>query len=257
MLRSASEIGRFVQGSILVTSITDPDWVPIMKLAAAVVTDHGGRTSHAAIVSRELGLPAIVGTGTATSALRDGDSVTVSCAEGDVGNVYAGRAEFEKQSLDTAAIPSTRTEVMLNVANPAAAFRWWRLPADGVGLARIEFLISHDIMIHPLALVRTDAVRSRRERAAIAKLTRGWPSKEEYFVSKLAEGDLIGSPHAYAALAKLQASAGEAQKSAEAVKRCEGMTSTPAICAPKGAAPAAVPAKAKDPAPAADVRHRA
>jgi pyruvate,water dikinase len=188
VLASAAEIGRFVPGSVLVTSITDPDWVPIMKLAAAVVTDHGGRTSHAAIVSRELGLPAIVGTGTATSALRDGDVVTVSCAEGDVGNVYAGRVEFEKQSLDTAAIPSTRTKVMLNVANPSAAFRWWRLPADGVGLARIEFIIGHDIRAHPLALVRPEAVLSRRERGAIEKLTRDWPSAQEYFVAKLASG---------------------------------------------------------------------
>jgi pyruvate,water dikinase len=188
VLKSAGDIGRFVPGSVLVTSITDPDWVPIMKLAAAVVTDHGGRTSHAAIVSRELGLPAIVGTGNATSALRDGDVVTVSCAEGDVGNVYAGRVEFEKQSLDTASIPSTRTKVMLNVANPAAAFRWWRLPADGVGLARIEFIIGHDIRAHPLALVRPEAVASRRERAAIEKLTRDWPSAQEYFVAKLASG---------------------------------------------------------------------
>jgi pyruvate,water dikinase len=188
VLKSAGEIGRFVPGSVLVTSITDPDWVPIMKLAAAVVTDHGGRTSHAAIVSRELGLPAIVGAGNATSALRDGDVVTVSCAEGDVGNVYAGRVEFEKQSLDTTAIPSTRTKVMLNVANPAAAFRWWRLPADGVGLARIEFIIGHDIRVHPLALVRPEAVVSRRERGAIEKLTRDWPSAQEYFVAKLASG---------------------------------------------------------------------
>jgi pyruvate, water dikinase len=188
VLRSAKEIGGFVPGSVLVTSITDPDWVPVMKLAAAVVTDHGGRTSHAAIVSRELGLPAIVGTGTATAALRDGDVVTVSCAEGDTGAVYAGSAEFEKQTLDTASIPATRTQVMLNVANPAAAFRWWRLPADGVGLARIEFIISHDIKVHPLALVRPEAVASRRERNAVEKLTRGWPSPQEYFVEKLASG---------------------------------------------------------------------
>ncbi len=188
VLQTAGEIGRFVPGSVLVTSITDPDWVPIMKLAAAVVTDHGGRTSHAAIVSRELGLPAIVGTGNATSVLRDGDVVTVSCAEGDVGNVYTGRAEFEKQTLDVAAIPGTRTQVMLNVGNPAAAFRWWRLPSDGVGLARIEFIIGHDIKAHPLALARPEAVASRRERNAIEKLTRGWPSPREYFVAKLASG---------------------------------------------------------------------
>jgi pyruvate,water dikinase len=188
VLRGAEEIGRFVPGSVLVTRITDPDWVPVMKLAAAVVTDHGGRTSHAAIVSRELGLPAIVGTGTATAMLRDGATVTVSCAEGDTGFVYEGRAEFEKQSLDTASIPATRTHVLLNVGNPAAAFRWWRLPADGVGLARIEFIIGHDIKAHPLALLRPDAVESPRDRRTLEKLTRGWPSGQEYFVAKLASG---------------------------------------------------------------------
>jgi pyruvate,water dikinase len=188
VLRGAEEIGRFVPGSVLVTSTTDPDWVPIMKLAAAVVTDHGGRTSHAAIVSRELGLPAIVGTGHATATLRDGATVTVSCAEGDTGVVYEGRAEFEKQSLDTSSIPATRTQVLLNVANPAAAFRWWKLPADGIGLARIEFIIGHDIKAHPLALVRPEAVTSSGERKALQKLTRGWPSGQEYFVSKLASG---------------------------------------------------------------------
>jgi pyruvate,water dikinase len=188
VLRSAEELGRFVPGSVLVTSITDPDWVPVMKQAAAVVTDHGGRTSHAAIVSRELGLPAVVGTGTATATLTDGETVTVSCAEGDTGVVYAGRAEFTRETLDTASIPATRTQVMLNVANPAAAFRWWRLPADGVGLARIEFIIGHGIKAHPLALARPDAVASRRDRARLAKLTSGWPSPQEYFVAKLASG---------------------------------------------------------------------
>jgi pyruvate,water dikinase len=188
VLRSAAEIGRFVPGSVLVTPMTDPDWVPVMKLAAAVVTDHGGRTSHAAIVSRELGLPAIVGTSEATTTLRDGETVTVCCAEGDTGAVYDGRAEFERQTLDTSTIPATRTQVMLNVANPAAAFRWWRLPSDGVGLARIEFMIGHDIKAHPLALLRPDAVASRRERAAVRRLTSDWPSPQEYFVAKLASG---------------------------------------------------------------------
>src|SRR5690606_14924461 len=122
-----------------VTRTTDPDWVPIMKRAAAIITDHGGRTSHAAIVSRELGLPAIVGTGNATHVLHDLQDITVSCAEGDQGFVYDGRLEFETRDLDLASIPATRTQVMLNLGNPAAAFRWWRIPADGVGLARMEF----------------------------------------------------------------------------------------------------------------------
>src|SRR5690606_28443770 len=136
VIESAREIARFVEGSVLVTATTDPDWVPIMKRAAAIVTDHGGRTSHAAIVSRELGLPAIVGTGNATAVLRDGQEVTVSCAEGDEGFVYGGTAEVTVEDIRLDAVPETRTKVMLNLANPSAAARWWRLPVDGVGLAR-------------------------------------------------------------------------------------------------------------------------
>jgi pyruvate,water dikinase len=188
LLGSAAEIDRFTPGSVLVTGTTDPDWVPVMRQAAAIVTDHGGRTSHAAIVSRELGLPALVGTGNATAVLRAGQEVTVSCAEGDTGAVYDGIAEFHAESLDLSQLPATRTAVMLNLANPAAAFRWWRLPADGVGLARIEFVISHDIRVHPLALLDPGAVESKRERAQIEALTAGWPDKQEYFVAKLAEG---------------------------------------------------------------------
>ena len=173
-LENAKSIARFEPGSILVTSITDPDWVPIMKRAAAIVTDHGGRTSHAAIVSRELGLPAIVGTGSATRVLRDGQAVTVSCAEGDAGSVYAGIADVTERSIDIAGIPATRTKVMLNVANPAAAFAWWQLPADGVGLARIEFIVSHDIKIHPLALLNPEAVRARRSGRVSSGSRDGW-----------------------------------------------------------------------------------
>jgi pyruvate, water dikinase len=188
VLQSAAEIDRFVPGSVLVTPITDPDWVPVMKQAAAVVTDHGGRTSHAAIVSRELGLPAVVGTGAGTTTLRDGQMVTVSCAEGDIGAVYDGSAEFDVEELDTGTIPATRTHVLLNVGNPDAAFRWWRLPTDGVGLTRIEFIIGHDIKAHPLALLRPESVVSRKERAAIARLTKDWASPAEYFVAQLASG---------------------------------------------------------------------
>jgi pyruvate,water dikinase len=187
-LSSAAEIERFEPGSVLVTGITDPDWVPIMKRAAAIVTDHGGRTSHAAIVSRELGLPAVVGTRTATRVLRDRQQITVSCAEGDVGSVYDGIADYSVASLDLGAIPKTRTHVMLNLANPDAAFRWWQLPADGVGLVRIEFIVTHDIQVHPLALLHPKAVASRAERAAIDRLTRGWPDREEFFVAQLASG---------------------------------------------------------------------
>jgi pyruvate,water dikinase len=188
VIASAADIDRFVPGSVLVTSNTDPDWVPIMKTAAAIVTDHGGRTSHAAIVSRELGLPAVVGTHDATKVLKDRQEITVSCAEGDEGVVYDGIGVYAVEHVDLERVPPTRTQVMLNVANPAAAFRWWRLPADGVGLARMEFIIGHEIKVHPLALVNPGAVSARSERAAIARLLRGWPSGEEYFVSKLAGG---------------------------------------------------------------------
>ncbi|ACG80138.1 phosphoenolpyruvate synthase (plasmid) [Phenylobacterium zucineum HLK1] len=188
LIASPEEIGRFVDGAVLVTTSTDPDWVPIMKRAAAIVTDHGGRTSHAAIVSRELGLPAIVGTGDATQVLHDEQEITVSCAEGDQGFVYEGRAEFEVQALDAAGLPPTRTQVMLNLANPATAFRWWRLPADGVGLARMEFVVSNHIRVHPMALVRFDALKDEAARQAIAKLTEGYADRTEYFVDRLSRG---------------------------------------------------------------------
>lgn len=187
LIRDASDIERFRDGAVLVTENTDPDWVPIMKRAAAVVTDHGGRTSHAAIVSRELGLPAVVGTGNATHVLHDEQEVTVSCAEGEEGFVYEGAAEFEVTELSVADIPETRTKVMLNLANPAAALRWWRLPADGVGLARMEFVISNHVKAHPMALIRFDTL-SEEDKRLIAELTRGHESKPGYFVDQLSLG---------------------------------------------------------------------
>ena len=188
LIESAADIADFIDGSILVTSTTDPDWVPIMKRAVAIVTDHGGRTSHAAIVSRELGLPAIVGAGNATEVLHTGQEVTVSCAEGDEGFIYAGRATFTEEVLDVTDIPETRTRVMLNLGNPGAAFRWWRLPADGVGLARMEFVISNAIRVHPMALVHHDTLRDEAAKAEIAALTAGYPDKAEYFVDRLSRG---------------------------------------------------------------------
>lgn len=188
MLESARDIDRFIDGSILVTANTDPDWVPIMKRAAAIVTDHGGRTSHAAIVSRELGLPAIVGTGNATEVLHDQQEITVSCAEGDQGFVYEGIADIVGTETDLSAIPATRTQVMLNLANPAAALRWWQLPADGVGLARMEFVINTHLRIHPMALAHYDSIADPATRAAIDELTRGHADKTEYFVERLARG---------------------------------------------------------------------
>ena len=135
VVRDAKDIESFVDGSVLVTRMTDPDWVPVMKRAAGIITDHGGPTSHAAIVSRELGVPAVVGTRNATEALSDGVKVTLSCAEGEEGRVYEGLLEFSVEEVDMKALPATRTDVMINVASPAAAFKWWRLPAAGVGLA--------------------------------------------------------------------------------------------------------------------------
>ena len=188
LIESPRDIDRFVDGAILVTRTTDPDWVPIMRRAAAIVTDHGGRTSHAAIVSRELGLPAIVGTGNATEVLHSEQDVTVSCAEGELGFVYEGFADYEAKELDLADIPETRTQVMLNLANPAAAFRWWRIPADGVGLARMEFVVSNHIKIHPMALVRYGTLTDENAKRQIAELTEGYQDKTEYFVDRLARG---------------------------------------------------------------------
>lgn len=188
IIESPSAIDRFVDGAILVTRTTDPDWVPIMRRAAAIVTDHGGRTSHAAIISRELGLPAIVGTGNATELLHDRQEVTVSCAEGDRGFVYEGLADYDVEELDLTAIPATRTRVMLNLANPAAAFRWWRIPADGVGLARMEFVVGNHIKIHPMALVHYDELPDPAAKRAIAALTDGYRQKTDYFVDRLARG---------------------------------------------------------------------
>jgi pyruvate, water dikinase len=188
MIENARDIAQFVDGSILVTGTTDPDWVPIMKRARAIITDHGGRTSHAAIVSRELGLPAIVGTGNATEILSSGLDVTVSCAEGDTGIIYDDTARFESEIVDISKIPQTKTEIMLNLANPSAAFRWWRLPAEGVGLARMEFVISNHIRIHPMALVRYETLKDESAKQAISQMTAGYADKTEYFVDHLSRG---------------------------------------------------------------------
>lgn len=188
LIEDAKDIGRFVDGSILVTQATDPDWVPIMKRAKAIITDHGGRTSHAAIVSRELGLPAIVGTSNATYVLHSDKEVTVSCAEGTTGFVYDGDAEITEETVDLTNLPTVRTNVMLNLANPAAAYRWWRLPADGIGLARMEFVVTNAIQVHPMALVHYDKLKDEKAKKQIAELTVGYDNKPEYFVDKLAHG---------------------------------------------------------------------
>jgi pyruvate,water dikinase len=187
-LMSPREAAKFVDGAILVTEMTDPDWGPIMQRASAIVTQHGGRTSHAAIVSREMGLPAIVGAANATRLLKSGAEVTVSCAEGDEGFVYPGRLAFQETNLSLERLAKTRTHVMVNMADPAAALRWWSLPADGIGLARMEFIIANHIKIHPMALAHFDRVKDANARKAIDRLTEGFADKKDYFVDRLAQG---------------------------------------------------------------------
>jgi len=188
VIEDVEEMERFADDAILVTGMTDPDWVPIMKRAAGIVTDHGGRTSHAAIVSRELGIPAIVGAGEATDRLHSGQEITISCTEGDQGYVYDGLLDFEEQEANLEDIPQTETQIMMNIASPAAAFRWWRLPCEGIGLARMEFIINNVIQIHPMALVRFDSLEDAAAREQIEELTRGYAEKSEYFVDHLSRG---------------------------------------------------------------------
>jgi len=192
LIRKPAEIDRFEDGAVLVTEMTDPDWVPVMKRAAGVVTDRGGRTSHAAIVSRELGIPAVVGTGNATEVLEEGRQVTLSCAEGDRGVLYDGILPFSRQELDLEAVAETETRVMLNIASPPAAMRWWRLPCRGVGLARMEYLINNVIQIHPLALTRYDQIEDRTVRKRIDEIIASsggsYRDREEYFVDLLSRG---------------------------------------------------------------------
>jgi pyruvate,water dikinase len=188
VIRSAADLEELQQGEVLVTEMTDPDWEPVMKRAAAVVTDRGGRTCHAAIVSRELGIPAIVGTGTGTSSITSGDEVTVSCAEGEEGFVYRGRLPIRVERTDLARLPRPRTHMMLNVANPAEAFSLSFLPNDGVGLARLEFIIGTHVRVHPMALLRPGEVTDVKQRREIERLTAGFADKGDYFVDRLAEG---------------------------------------------------------------------
>jgi pyruvate,water dikinase len=188
VVKSVSEIGQFEDGSILVTEITDPDWVPIMRRASGIITDLGGRTSHAAIVSRELGIPAVVGTGEATRKIKNGQSITLSCAEGVRGYVYEGILEYEVNDVNIENIPETRTKISMNIADPSSAFRWWRMPVDGIGLARMEFIINNEIKIHPMALVRYAEIKDQSVKSQIEILTRGYDDKCEYFLDRLSEG---------------------------------------------------------------------
>ena len=187
-IESTRQLGKFKDGCILVTEMTDPDWGPIFKKTKGIITDLGGRTCHAAIVSRELGIPAIVGTGEATKVLRDRQEVTLSCAEGDEGFVYNGLLDFAEEKVSLKKLPKTRTPIMLNIASPGGAFRWWKLPCDGIGLARIEFIIANRIQVHPMALAHFDELEDRDARQRIDKLIRGYKDKRDYFIDKLAQG---------------------------------------------------------------------
>lgn len=188
VIKDTQQLAAFQDGEVLVTDKTDPDWEPIMKKAAAIVTNRGGRTCHAAIVSRELGLPAIVGAANATEVLTDGMIVTVSCAEGDAAYVYEGRLKFEVQRVDLGNVTRPKTHIMMNVANPDEAFRLAQIPNDGVGLARMEFIINNSIQIHPQALLRYEDLPDSDAKKRIATLTTGYEDKPQYFIDMLAAG---------------------------------------------------------------------
>ncbi|MCK9391550.1 MAG: phosphoenolpyruvate synthase [Syntrophales bacterium] len=188
IIESVNEIMTFKKGEVLVTDMTDPDWEPVMKIAAAIVTNRGGRTCHAAIVSRELGVPCIVGTENGTKALQGVKEATVSCAEGEVGNVYAGILKFEVQRVDAKNLERPKTKIMMNVGNPENAFNLAAIPSDGVGLARLEFIINQFISIHPMALIQFDKVADPAIREKIESLTYGYKNKADFFVDKLAQG---------------------------------------------------------------------
>jgi len=188
VLRSPEERDRFEDGAVLVTGMTDPDWGPIIKRASGIITDHGGRTSHAAIVSRELGIPAMVGAGDATDAIDDGAEITLSCAEGNQGYIYKGKLPFDVREVDPSTLPEPPVQVMINIASPDGAFRWWRLPVKGIGLARMEFIVNNAIKIHPMALAHFDQVEDDEARKQIERLTRRYDNKEDYFVDNLARG---------------------------------------------------------------------
>lgn len=191
ILHSASQIDQLKDGEILVTGKTDPDWDPILKKASAIVTEQGGRTSHAAIVARELGAVAIVGTGNATQAISDGQAITVSTAEGDTGFVYDGKLEWEVRQTDLSHLKKTKTKVMLILGHPDKAFNYSFLPNDGVGLMRMEFIISNAISVHPMALKHFEKITDDKLKSRIAWLTRSYTDKAQYFIERLAEATAI------------------------------------------------------------------
>jgi pyruvate,water dikinase len=187
-IKDDTQLGEFKKGEILVTEITDPDWEPIMKIASAIVTDSGGRTSHAAIVSRELGIPAVVGCGNATKVIKTGHAVTVSCAEGEVGKIYEGLLPFQVKRHNLKNFVAPKTEMKMIVADPQLAFRHAAIPNSGIGLAREEFIISNYVKIHPNALINYKSIKDKTLKATIDSLTHGWDDKVAYYVQRLAYG---------------------------------------------------------------------
>ncbi|CAJ0885792.1 pyruvate, water dikinase [freshwater sediment metagenome] len=188
VIEHLSELSQFVPGEILVADTTSPDWGTVMKAAAGIVTNRGGRTCHAAIVARELGIPAIVGTDRGTHVIRTGDMISVCCAEGDIGRVYEGQIDFDVIETDLSSLQKPATHIMMNVGNPELAFGLAALPNDGVGLARMEFIINESIGVHPMALIHPDRVTSDADRQKIARLTAQYASPGDYFVQRLSEG---------------------------------------------------------------------
>ncbi len=187
VVKDASEMDRVKAGDVLVTDMTDPNWEPVMKRASAIVTNRGGRTCHAAIIARELGIPAIVGCGNATEVLDENDEVTVSCAEGDTGYVYRGKLDFEIVTTDTGNLPDIPVKIMMNVGNPELAFEFAQIPNEGVGLARLEFVINNMIGIHPKAILEIGQVPANL-RAEITRRSRGYATPKQFFIEKLVEG---------------------------------------------------------------------
>jgi pyruvate,water dikinase len=188
VIPGVAQLSEFRPGEVLVADTTTPDWEPVMKTAGAVVTNRGGRTCHAAIVARELGIPAVVGADNATTALSSGQKVTVSCAEGDVGRIYKGEVPFDVQRVNLEGLRQPATRIMINLGNPELAFKTSFLPNDGIGLARMEFIISESIKVHPMALVHPETIQDAGERAQIERLCRGYERPADFFIERLAEG---------------------------------------------------------------------
>jgi pyruvate,water dikinase len=188
VIKEVHNIADFKKGHVLITDMTDPDWEPIMKIASAIVTNRGGRTCHAAIISRELGIPCVVGTGSGTEAIKNGQKVTVDCSQGDEGYVYEGLLKFDITKTDLKSLPETKTKIMMNLGNPEEAFEMSFLPNKGVGLAREEFIINSFIKIHPNALLHFDKVKDPAVRKQIEQLTAGYKNKVEFYIDKLAQG---------------------------------------------------------------------